>query len=320
VILSSSSQKALAALWRLADGAGRVSVARRADLLKASRVSRGSWDRAIKGLVEAGLVVVEERPANRRSPRCYMLVARDRATTSHETSHDESPLDLLLSSSKQGTKEESLEEETREDRATSEPRNEPRESDLAAAVWALVAAFERIATALETRQASEPKAAVSEERPGASTESAAGPRCACGPMVVWPNPATKEQFWGCAKGPKDRGGCGAPTILLRASASSASRPRCPDCGGPTHLNRPKDRVTFWGCDRYPACKGKVSIEDAAQPLPCEVRHSPAAPAKRSQFAGLRVMEDTRPIKQRAARFSVSSVASAVTELLGQSAR
>ena len=38
--------------------------------------------------------------------------------------------------------------------------------------------------------------------------------------------------------------------------SSLSTPKCPLCGSPmTAANRRDNGVCFWGCSRYPACRG-----------------------------------------------------------------
>lgn len=40
-------------------------------------------------------------------------------------------------------------------------------------------------------------------------------------------------------------------------------PYCPECGGRMRLNRPRrgaDWEPFWGCKRYPDCKGRRNID------------------------------------------------------------
>lgn len=39
-------------------------------------------------------------------------------------------------------------------------------------------------------------------------------------------------------------------------------PTCPDCGAIMRLKKPRpdqDWDAFWGCNRYPACKGTMNI-------------------------------------------------------------
>lgn len=212
--LASSSQKALAALWRLADGSGRVSVSRRSDLLKASRVTRGSWDRAVKALVESGLVRVEV-PTSRREPSVYVLTTqRGRATTSHKTSHNEPRTDVVLSSLESETKDQRQEAGARVGTSHEPHGNEPQPA-LLILVARLADSWERMADAQERLAIAAEK---EPERAKSHGPQGEAPSCKCGPMVVRTKGGTSEQFWGCAAYPN---GCGCPTIPLRSTSALA---------------------------------------------------------------------------------------------------
>lgn len=45
-------------------------------------------------------------------------------------------------------------------------------------------------------------------------------------------------------------------------------PYCPDCGAKMILRRPKPNQSwkaFWGCNRFPDCKGRVGIDSRGRP-------------------------------------------------------
>ena len=46
-------------------------------------------------------------------------------------------------------------------------------------------------------------------------------------------------------------------------------PYCPDCGAIMVLRRPGDKQVwepFWGCNRFPDCKGTRSIDEHGKPV------------------------------------------------------
>jgi hypothetical protein len=213
--LSASSQKALAALWRLADSSGRVQVRYRSELLAASRLPRGTWDRAVKGLEFAGLVQVERAASKESRPSCYVLTGgSDRARSSQVASQVEPRPDVVLSSLIPKTKDKQQEPEPSQVRSQASQV----ESGPALALLAQIAdSWERMALAQERlAQAAEDQAQRAKSRGAQSTESPGeAPSCRCGPMVVRSKGGQGvEQFFGCAEYPR---GCGAPTIPLRSS-------------------------------------------------------------------------------------------------------
>jgi ssDNA-binding Zn-finger/Zn-ribbon topoisomerase 1 len=51
-------------------------------------------------------------------------------------------------------------------------------------------------------------------------------------------------------------------LRMDAMIQSKPEPACPDCGAKMVLRRPKpgqDWKAFWGCGRYPSCKGTRRI-------------------------------------------------------------
>lgn len=48
------------------------------------------------------------------------------------------------------------------------------------------------------------------------------------------------------------------------------KPSCPDCGAQMILRRPPKKVTswrpFWGCSRYPECRGTLNIGSDGKPV------------------------------------------------------
>jgi ssDNA-binding Zn-finger/Zn-ribbon topoisomerase 1 len=49
---------------------------------------------------------------------------------------------------------------------------------------------------------------------------------------------------------------------------------CPDCGGPmvSRLNK-RENSRFWGCKRYPDCRGTLNVDGDAEPR-CKVQYTP----------------------------------------------
>lgn len=73
-------------------------------------------------------------------------------------------------------------------------------------------------------------------------------------------------YFGELDAPERCGNCsvcrGEPTVLPRKRRKKRSRsPECPDCGGEMKRRRNSADEPFWGCARYPLCRGTVDIPD-----------------------------------------------------------